>query len=242
MKELPLFVSWWMALVPGGFAAAVTLVVLIVRAAAEDRPATVADVVSALAVGLIVGVVSAFVPFLMMRRVGHDASAAVEFHVGPASSAEVAFDRFQKFDDSARLVLTNAQREAVDLNHAYFGTEHLLLGILRDRSSVAARTLGELGVDAAKAREFVELTVGRGDAPVSGEMPLTPRSKRVIELAIDEARRLHDDFVGSEHLLLGLVREGEGIGAGVLELFGVEVDQVRQKIARARHARDDDPA
>jgi ClpA/ClpB-like protein len=237
MKELPFFVSWWTALVPGGVTAAVTLVVLVVRAALEGRAATLADVVSALAVGLIVGVVGAVVPFLMMRRAPGQV-AHMQFHVGPEGSDEPTSIRFQQFDDSARGVLTRAQDEASRLGHTYMGTEHLLLGLLGDRTSVATQALANLGVEVGKARTAVEFIVGRGDVPASGEIGLTPRAKHVIELAMDEARRDGGTDVRSEHLLLGLVREGEGIAAGVIESFGVEPDQVREEVRRVRDAGD----
>ena len=126
-------------------------------------------------------------------------------------------DRFDKFTDRARKVLTLAQDEAQRFNHNYIGTEHLLLGLVREGEGVAARVLENMNVELAKVRTAVEFIIGRGDRPVVGEVGLTPRAKRVIELAIDEARRLGHNYIGTEHLLLGLVREGEGIAAGVLE-------------------------
>jgi hypothetical protein len=236
-----LFESRWVALVPGGLAAAVTFVVLVARAAAEGRPATAADVVSAVAVGLIVGLASAVVPFLMLRRMRPPAAEG-QFHVGPARRGHAGSIRFQTFDDSAKGVLTRAQDEASRLGHTYIGTEHLLLGLLGDRRSVSTRALANLGVEITKARFAVEVIVGRGDVPANGEVGLTPRSKRVIELGIEEARRQADAFVRSEHLLLGLLREGEGIAAGVIESFGVEADQVRREVARIRDAEDSHPA
>src|SRR5437868_4989418 len=123
-------------------------------------------------------------------------------------------DRFDKFTDRARKVLTLAQDEAQRFNHNYIGTEHLLLGLVREGEGVAARVLENMNVELAKVRTAVEFIIGRGDRPVVGEVGLTPRAKRVIELAIDEARRLGHNYIGTEHLLLGLVREGEGIAAG----------------------------
>src|SRR6266536_380913 len=127
-------------------------------------------------------------------------------------------DRFDKFTERARRVLTLAQEEALRFNHNYIGTEHLLLGLVREGEGVAAKVLANLGV---------ELIIGRGDRAVMGEIGLTPRAKKVIELAVDEARRLGHHYIGTEHLLLGLVREGEGIAAGVLESLGVSLDKVR---------------
>ena len=141
-------------------------------------------------------------------------------------------DRFDKFTDRARKVLTLAQDEAQRLNHNYIGTEHLLLGLVREGEGVAARVLENMNVELPKVRTAVEFIIGRGDRPVVGEVGLTPRAKRVIELAIDEARRLGHNYIGTEHLLLGLVREGEGIAAGVLESLGVNLDKVRHEVIR----------
>ncbi len=143
-----------------------------------------------------------------------------------------SMDRFDKFTDRARKVLTLAQDEAQRFNHNYIGTEHLLLGLVREGEGVAARVLENMNVELAKVRTAVEFIIGRGDRPVVGEVGLTPRAKRVIELAIDEARRLGHNYIGTEHLLLGLVREGEGIAAGVLESLGVNLDKVRHEVIR----------
>ena len=141
-------------------------------------------------------------------------------------------DRFDKFTDRARKVLTLAQDEAQRFNHNYIGTEHLLLGLVREGEGVAARVLENMNVELSKVRTAVEFIIGRGDRPVVGEVGLTPRAKRVIELAIDEARRLGHNYIGTEHLLLGLVREGEGIAAGVLGVLGVNLDKVRHQVIR----------
>jgi ATP-dependent Clp protease ATP-binding subunit ClpC len=136
-------------------------------------------------------------------------------------------DRFNKFTERARKVLHLAQEEAQRLKHNYIGTEHLLLGLIREGDGVAAKVLSNLGVDLDKARISVESILGRGNRVVIGEIGFTPRAKKVIELAVDEARRLHHHYLGTEHLLLGLVREGQGIGAGVLESLGVSLEKVR---------------
>src|SRR5215216_1696747 len=138
--------------------------------------------------------------------------------------------QFDKFTERARKVLTLAQEEAQRFNHNYIGTEHLLLGLVREGDGVAAKVLGNLGVELNKVRSAVEFIIGRGDRSTSGEIGLTPRAKKVIELAVDEARRLNHSYIGTEHLLLGLVREGEGIAAGVLESLGVSLDKVRQQV------------
>ncbi|MDP9356059.1 MAG: ATP-dependent Clp protease ATP-binding subunit [Chloroflexota bacterium] len=139
-------------------------------------------------------------------------------------------DKFDKFTERARKVLTLAQEEAQRFNHNYIGTEHLLLGLVREGDGVAARVLGNMGVQLPKVRSAVEFIIGRGETMVMGEIGLTPRAKKVIELAVDEARRLNHHYIGTEHLLLGLVREGEGIAAGVLESLGVNLEKVRAQV------------
>jgi ATP-dependent Clp protease ATP-binding subunit ClpC len=141
-------------------------------------------------------------------------------------------DRFDKFTERARRVLTLAQEEAQRFNHNYIGTEHLLLGLVREGDGVAAKVLSNLGVELTKVRSAVEFIIGRGDRATTGEIGLTPRAKKVIELAVDEARRLSHHYIGTEHLLLGLVREGEGIAASVLESLGVNLERVRAETTR----------
>jgi ATP-dependent Clp protease ATP-binding subunit ClpA len=141
-------------------------------------------------------------------------------------------DRFDKFTERARRVLTLAQEEAQRFNHNYIGTEHLLLGLIREGDGIAAKVLANLGVELNKVRTAVEFIIGQGDRAVLGEIGLTPRSKKVIELAVDEARRMNHRYIGTEHLLLGLVREGEGIAAGVLESLGVRLTGVRAQVER----------
>jgi ATP-dependent Clp protease ATP-binding subunit ClpC len=139
-------------------------------------------------------------------------------------------DRFDKFTERARKVLSLAQEEAQRLHHNYIGTEHLLLGLVREGEGVAAKVLTSLGVDLEKVRKAIEDIIGRGDRIVLGEIGLTPRAKKVIELAVDEARLLNHHYIGTEHILLGLIREGNGIGAGVLESFELRLQEVRAKI------------
>src|SRR5260221_7387449 len=138
-------------------------------------------------------------------------------------------DRFDKFTERARRVLNMAEEEAQRFNHNYIGTEHLLLGLVRESGGVAAKVLNNLGVELDKVRSAVEFIIGRGDRIVLGEIGLTPRAKKVIELAADESRLLNHSYIGTEHLLLGLVREGEGIASGVLQSMGVELEQVRKE-------------
>ena len=140
--------------------------------------------------------------------------------------------RFEKFSERARRVLSLAQEEAQRFNHNYIGTEHILLGLVRETDGIAARVLSNLGVELHKVRSAVEFIIGRGERSAPGEIGLTPRAKKVIELAVDEARRLNHHYIGTEHLLIGLMREGEGVAAGVLESLGVNLDKVRGEASR----------
>ena len=140
--------------------------------------------------------------------------------------------RFEKFSERARRVLSLAQEEAQRFNHNYIGTEHILLGLVRETDGVAAKVLSNLGVELTKVRSAVEFIIGRGERTAPGEIGLTPRAKKVIELAVDEARRLSHHYIGTEHLLIGLMREGEGVAAGVLESLGVNLDKVRGETSR----------
>lgn len=141
-------------------------------------------------------------------------------------------DRFDKFTERARKVLSLAQEEAQRFQHNYIGTEHLLLGLVREGEGVAAHVLVNLGVQLNTVRQRVEFIIGRGDRIILGNIGLTPRAKKVIELAVEEARRLNHHYIGTEHLLLGLVSEGEGIASGVLESLGVNLERVRQETLR----------
>ena len=235
-------------LVQGLVGGVVTLVILALRAAIEGRSGvTFADLWTALAVGVAVGVLPLVLARLIawrMRRAfgpgseGRWATSSTfpnrprAHEIGERSgSASGGMDRFDKFTDRARKVLTYAQDEAQRFDHNYIDTEHILLGLVREGDSTAARVLETMGVELAKVRTAIEFLIGRGDRPVVGEVGLTPQAKRVIELAIDEARRLDHHYLGTEHLLLGLVREGEGIAAGVLESVGVTLERTRAEIA-----------
>ncbi|MCL0047585.1 ATP-dependent Clp protease ATP-binding subunit [Dehalococcoidia bacterium] len=140
--------------------------------------------------------------------------------------------RFEKFSERARRVLSLAQEEAQRFNHNYIGTEHILLGLVRETEGVAARVLSGLNVDLGKVRSAVEFIIGRGEKPTQGEIGLTPRAKKVVELAVDEARRMNHTYIGTEHLLIGLLREGEGVAAGVLESLGISLEKVRTETHR----------
>jgi ATP-dependent Clp protease ATP-binding subunit ClpC len=136
-------------------------------------------------------------------------------------------DRIDKFTERARKVLSLAQEEAQRFQHNYIGTEHLLLGLVRMDGGIAAAVLHSLGVELNKVRSAVEFIIGRGDGIILDPMILTPRVKKMIELAGDEARRLNHDYIGTEHLLLGIVREREGIAVGVLKSMGIPLAKVR---------------
>jgi hypothetical protein len=234
-------------LVQGLVGGVVALVVLAVRAAIEGRSGvTFADLWTALAVGVAVGVLPLVIGRLVAWRMGRIHGVGGETHWETASvhgirtragrpdgspaSRTGGTDRFDRFTDGARKVLTYAQDEAQRFHHNYIGTEHILLGLLRESDGTAALVLKNMSVELAKVRTAVEFVIGRGDQPVFGEVGLTPRAKRVIELAIDEARRFEHNYIGTEHILLGLVREGEGIAAGVLESLGVNLDGVRHEV------------
>lgn len=140
-------------------------------------------------------------------------------------------DRFDRFTNSARRVLSLAQVEAHRFNHNYIGTEHLLLGLTRlDENDPALNVLKKFNVETNQVRSTIEFIIGRVDRPVHGEVGLTPRAKKVIELAAAGAREFKHHYLGTEHLLLGLVDEKEGIAAGVLETLGVTPERVRIEI------------
>jgi ATP-dependent Clp protease ATP-binding subunit ClpA len=139
---------------------------------------------------------------------------------------------FDRYTDRARRTVTLAQDEARGLGHNYLGTEHLLLGLLAEGQGLAWRVLDHLGVSAAAARGQVEAIIGRGQDTPAGPIPFTPRSKKVLELARKEAKRLCHNYVGTEHLLLGLVREGEGVAAQVLAGLGADRARVVEEITR----------
>ena len=137
---------------------------------------------------------------------------------------------FERFSERAREVVVLAQEEARGLGHNYIGTEHLLLGLLREREGLAARVLErfELGVD--EVREQIERIVGRGDEVTTGQIPFTPRAKKVLELSSNEARALGSDWLGTEHILLGVLREGGGVASEILDWFGATDSRVRSAL------------
>jgi ATP-dependent Clp protease ATP-binding subunit ClpC len=137
---------------------------------------------------------------------------------------------FERFTDGARRAIVFAQDEARELNHSYIGTEHLLLGLMRDDEGVAARALRELEIRRDAVREQVTEAIGRGERPPSGHIPFTPRAKKVLELSLRESLQLNHSYIGTEHILLGLVGEGEGVAAQVLVILGGSLNRVRDKV------------
>jgi ATP-dependent Clp protease ATP-binding subunit ClpC len=143
---------------------------------------------------------------------------------------------YDKFTKRAKQVLQLATDEARTFNHAYVGTEHILLGLIRESDGIAARVLDDLGIKLPQARNAVEFIVGMGEGETYTEQELTARAKKIIEYAIEEAQRLNHHYIGTEHLLLGLVRNGEGVATGVLDMEGVSLEQVRNQVMRVlRH-------
>jgi ATP-dependent Clp protease ATP-binding subunit ClpC len=137
---------------------------------------------------------------------------------------------FERFTDRARRVVVLAQDEARMLNHNYIGTEHLLLGLIREGEGVAALALGALGISLEDARRDIEEIIGQGQAAPTGHIPFTPRAKKVLELALREALQLGHNYIGTEHILLGLIREGEGVAAQVLQKLGADLARVREAV------------
>jgi ATP-dependent Clp protease ATP-binding subunit ClpC len=139
---------------------------------------------------------------------------------------------FEQFTDRARRAVVQAQQEASRLNHNYIGTEHLLLGLIREGDGVAAKALESLGISLDAVRQQVEEIIGRGQQALSGHIPFTPRAKRVLELSLREALQLGHSYIGTEHILLGLIREGDGVAAQVLVRLGCDLNRVRQQVIR----------
>ena len=138
-------------------------------------------------------------------------------------------DRFDRFTERARHVLQLAQHEAERLNHDYLAGEHLLLGILREGQGVAVAVLANLGIEPDAVRAAIEARVRRAEGRTAGAIGLTPSAKKSLELAVDEARRLNHRYIGTEHLLLGLIREDHGVAADVLKSLGASLDKLRSQ-------------
>ena len=144
---------------------------------------------------------------------------------------------FQRFTDRARRVVVLAQEEARRLDHNYIGTEHILLGLIREGEGVAAVTLKALGISLAPVRQQVEEIIGSGQETPQGHIPFTPRAKQVLELSLRESLQLGHDYIGTEHILLGLIREGNGVAAQVLVKLGADQNRVRQQVVQLLHGR-----
>jgi ATP-dependent Clp protease ATP-binding subunit ClpC len=140
---------------------------------------------------------------------------------------------FEQFTERARQVIVLAQDEARHLRHNYIGTEHLLLGLLREEEGLAARVLAELGVEIEAVRAHVRAIVGEGEDVQTGQIPFTPRAKRALELALREALGLRHSYIGTEHVLLGLVREDGGVAAQILRELGIDGDATRAAVIGA---------
>src|SRR4030088_1367248 len=139
-------------------------------------------------------------------------------------------EMFERFTDRARRVVVLAQEEARMLNHNYIGTEHILLGLIHEGEGVAAKALESLGIALEGVRQQVEEIIGQGQQAPSGHIPFTPRAKKVLELSLREALQLGHNYIGTEHILLGLIREGEGVAAQVLVKLGADLNRVRQQV------------
>ena len=142
---------------------------------------------------------------------------------------------FERFTDRARRGVVLAQEEARMLNHNYIGTEHILLGLIHEGEGVAAKALESLGISLDAVRQQVEEIIGQGQQAPSGHIPFTPRAKKVLELSLREALQLGHNYIGTEHILLGLIREGDGVAAQVLVKLGADLNRVRQQVIQLLH-------
>jgi ATP-dependent Clp protease ATP-binding subunit ClpA len=142
---------------------------------------------------------------------------------------------FERFTDRARRVVVLAQEEARMLNHNYIGTEHILLGLAHEGEGVAAKALEALDIHLEAVRQQVEEIIGKGQHAPSGHIPFTPRAKKVLELSLRESLQLGHDYIGTEHILLGLIREGEGVAAHVLVRLGADLNRVRAEVIKLVH-------
>src|SRR5258707_1420730 len=157
---------------------------------------------------------------------GRDEKTSVASPGRPVRSDEM----FERFTDRARRVVVLAQEEARMLNHNYIGTEHVLLGLIHEGEGAAAKALESLGISREAVRQQVEEIIGQGQQAPSGHIPFTPRAKKVLELSLREALQLGHNYIGTEHILLGLIREGEGVAAQVLVKLGADLNRVRQQV------------
>src|SRR5881296_1556124 len=137
---------------------------------------------------------------------------------------------FERFTERARQVVVLAQEEARLLKHNYIGTEHILLGLVHEGEGIAAQAIESLGISLGAVRREVEDIIGRGQEFPTGHIPFTPRAKKVLELSLREALQLKHNYIGTEHILLGVLREGEGVGATVLVKLGLGLEEARQRV------------
>jgi Clp amino terminal domain, pathogenicity island component len=168
---------------------------------------------------------------ILRQRLGPEHTAAVivaDFSEEAVSWKEI--DMFERFSERARRVMVLAQDEARALNHDYIGTEHVLLGLIQEGDGVGAKALANLGISAPAVRAVIKETIGRGHDQPRGHIPFTPRTKTVLELSHRESTQLGQGYIGTEHILLGLVREGEGVAAQCLTKLGADLDKVRQQV------------
>jgi ATP-dependent Clp protease ATP-binding subunit ClpC len=142
---------------------------------------------------------------------------------------------FERFTDRARRVVVLAGEEARMLDHAWIGTEHILLGLIHEGDGYAARALESLGISLDAVRQQVEEIIGRGQQEPAGHIPFTPRAKKVLELSLRESLQLGHNYIGTEHILLGLIREGDGVAAQVLVVLGADLNRVRQQVLQLLH-------
>merc|ERR1719178_340870 len=167
-----------------------------------------------------------------MRRVSARRPAARAVKAAPRPRRVATKAMFERFTEKAIKVVMLAQEEARRLGHNFVGTEQLLLGMIGEGTGIAAKVLKSQGVNLKEARVEVEKIIGRGSGFVAVEIPFTPRAKRVLELSLEEARHLGHHYIGTEHLLLGLLREGEGVAARVLENLGADAAKIRTQVIK----------
>ena len=151
-------------------------------------------------------------------------------------AGRAARSMFERFTERSRRVVVLAQEEARMLNHNYIGTEHILLGLIREGAGVAARALESLGISLDAVRQEVLEIIGQGQQAPSGHIPFTPRAKKVLELSLREALQLGHEYIGTEHILLGMIREGDGVAAQVLVKLGADLNQMRQQVIQLLQA------
>ena len=209
-------------------AAATTFLALNGWQADLDPPEAVREVIAALGGGRLdtAGLAAWLTPRL--SHLTHKEAPMSGWLPGRSKSGRRQAGPFQRFSPGARETVIASQEEARSLRHGYIGTEHLLLGLLRQDSGVAAQALRAAGVDAEAARQEVLDIIGHGHVAVHGHIPFTPRAKKVLELALRESRHLGHLYIGTEHLLLGLLREGHGVACQVLSRLGADADTIRQ--------------